>query len=221
MKRNPKPFAVEIKKSRVQDQRHHLQPKRLFEIVPALATKVFQKEEPQIAAEPAAPRRILPSLVEPAWSHSGAVEPVRPKRSSRARTKPTQIELNLDIIPSEEMTGAPTEASAILEAPSQSNIAPVPEDSAMPVHEVQLQAAEGEKTKSRRPRSKAPEAVEPATTSEAVAEVNSAPKNEVATPLPVATPRQAGRRRLVRRQVAAAQLPRQERWKRRLHPASW
>jgi hypothetical protein len=221
MKRNPKPFAVEIKKSRVQDQRHHLRPKRLIAMVPAPATKVFQKEEPQGAAEPAAPRRILPSLVEPVWSHSGAVEPVHSKRFSRARTKSAQIELNLDIIPSEEMTGAPAEASVILEAPSQSNFAPVSEESAMPACEVQPEAAEGEKTKSRKTRSKAPEAVRRVLTSEAVARVNSAPKDEVVPPSPVATPRQTGRRRLVRRQAAAAQLPRHERWKRRLHPASW
>lgn len=151
MKRNPKPFAIEIKRSRVQDQCHPLRPKRLIELAPAPAKKVFQKQEPQIAAEPAAPRRILPSLVEPARSHSGAVEPVRPKRPSRARTKPARIELELNIFPVEEITDAPTEASLILEALAQSNIAPIPEESAMPLHDVQPEAAEGERTKLRIP----------------------------------------------------------------------
>ena len=48
MKQNPKPFSVEIKKSRVQGQRNRLPPRRLFATAPAEATKTFLREEPQV-----------------------------------------------------------------------------------------------------------------------------------------------------------------------------
>ena len=106
MKQNPKPFSVEIKKSRVQGQRNHLPPRRLFATAPAEATKTFLKEEPQVVAEPSAAPRILPSIVEPMWSSSEPVEPVRCKRSS-GETGRDQIEFDLAASASEDMEDTP------------------------------------------------------------------------------------------------------------------
>ncbi|PVE21032.1 hypothetical protein DC522_28995 [Microvirga sp. KLBC 81] len=63
------------------------------------------------------------------------------------------------------------------------------------MHEAQAQEVESAKAK---PRKKAAKIIGPARGS-----------------------RRADDRRLTERQAAAAQLPRQERWKRRLHPAAW
>src|SRR3954453_16423711 len=82
MKRNTKPFSVEIKKSRVQGQRPHRPPRRRFELTLDEAAEIFQKEGPQATVERAPAPRILPSIVEPLWSSSEPVEPVRRKRSS-------------------------------------------------------------------------------------------------------------------------------------------
>ena len=63
MKRNQKPFSVEIKKSRVQDQRYSLPPRRLFELPLARAIPILQEEVPQAVAKPLATPRILPSIL--------------------------------------------------------------------------------------------------------------------------------------------------------------
>jgi hypothetical protein len=51
MKRNTKPFSGEIKESRIQGQRSHLPPRRLFELTLVEATEILQKEEPQATVE--------------------------------------------------------------------------------------------------------------------------------------------------------------------------
>jgi hypothetical protein len=56
---------------------------------------VFQKEEPQALAKPSAAPRILPSIVQPMWSSSESVEPIRRKRSS-GETSRIQIEFDLN-----------------------------------------------------------------------------------------------------------------------------
>ena len=99
MKRNPKPFAVEIKKSRVQGR--HLPPRRLFEEAPALATKSVQKEEPQAVVEPSPAPRILPSIVEPVWSSSELAH----NRSS-GKVNQEQMEFNLTTSASKGVKGA-------------------------------------------------------------------------------------------------------------------
>ena len=76
MKRNTKPFSVEIKKPRVQSQHHHLPPKRLFELTSVEPAELVQKEEPQAPAELAPAPRILQSIVEPVWSSTEPVEVV-------------------------------------------------------------------------------------------------------------------------------------------------
>src|ERR671921_3023341 len=95
MKHNPKPFSVEIKKSRIPGQRSHLPPRPLFATVRAETTMNFQKEEPQATAKPSAAPRILPSIVGPVWSSSEPVEPVR-RKCSPVRGCRGQTEFNLD-----------------------------------------------------------------------------------------------------------------------------
>jgi hypothetical protein len=212
MKQNPKPFSVEIKKSRVQGHRSHLPPRRLFATALAEATKVFQKEEPQVVAEPSAAPRILPSIVEPMWSSSEPVEPVRRKRSS-GETSPDQIELDLAAGASEDVEDMPVEAPVLAKAVSKTVIAAVVEEEARPLHDVQPAQGEGVKGKSRKPQKKSSGAVEQETAP------NPIPEAEM-TVSSVASSKSA-QYRMTKRLAAAAQLQRYERWKRRLHPAAW
>lgn len=221
MKRNLKPFAVEIKKSRVQGQGHRLPPRRLFEILPSETTKIVQKEEPQVTATPAVPRRILPSLVEPVYSNSDAVEPVRRKRTLGSKVKPQQIELDLSEIASNGLEDEPVEASVTASATAQTDVAPVHKERTTLDDEHEPKAPEGATTKSRKTRNNSPEAVEPTLAFEAAAEAEQAPGKMVVTPSRVETSTWTNHQRLAKRQAAAAELPRHERWKRRLHPASW
>jgi hypothetical protein len=109
MKRNSKPFSVEIKKSRVQGQRHYLPPRHLCVTVPVEATKGFQKGEPRVVPEPSAALRILPSIVEPFWSRSEPVAPVPRKRPSGEANR-GQMELDLTAAASEDVKDAHVEA---------------------------------------------------------------------------------------------------------------
>jgi hypothetical protein len=47
------------------------------------------------------------------------------------------------------------------------------------------------------------------------------PETDAVNPLPMMTRRKLDHRGLTKRQMAATQLARHERWKRRLHPACW
>jgi hypothetical protein len=219
MKRNPKPFSVEIKKSRVQGQRHQLPPRRLLGLTPAQATKSVHAEEPQAVAKLSAAPRILPSILEPVRSHSEAVAPVRRKSSPRSKPHQDQGEFDLSATASKGATGGPAETPALLEAVSQMEASPV-EEAAAPALEVQTQEAESAKTKSRRPRKKSSEAIEKMTASKPMLESEHTPEAAVIGST-VATSSKAVERRLTKRLAAAAQLPRNERWKRRLHPTSW
>jgi hypothetical protein len=212
MKRNPKPFSVEIKKSRVQGQRHQLLPRRLLELTLAQATKIVHMEEAQAVAKLSATPRILPSILEPVRSHSEAVEPVRRKRSPRSKPDQDQVEFDLGAIASEAATGAPAGTPAMLEAISQTDASPVKE-AAAPAIEVQPQETDRTKTKSRKPRKKVSQAVEPAMAFIPMQETEDKPEPAVTS--------KVIQRRITKRLAAAAQLPRNERWKRRLHPTSW
>ncbi|MPR12610.1 hypothetical protein [Microvirga tunisiensis] len=216
MKRNPKPFSVEIKKSRGPNQRHQLLPRRLFEMVPVETTQVFQKEEPQAVAEPAAAPRILPSIVEPVWSNSEAVEPVRRRRRSGSKADQGQAELDRNPI-ADGTKDAPAETPMILEAVSQMDTVVV-EEAAAPVHEAQPQQTARAKAKLRK---KAAKMVRPAMASEPVSQPEQSSETEVIDPLPAERARTTHHLTPTKRQAAAAQLPRHERWKRRLHPAAW
>src|SRR3712207_8815684 len=109
MKRNPKPFSVEIKNSRIQGQRSYLPPRRLFATTPADAPRALQKEEPQRMPDPAAAPRILPSIVEPVWSNTEPAETVRRKRPSVEANR-EQMAFNLDGGASENVSEAPAVA---------------------------------------------------------------------------------------------------------------
>jgi hypothetical protein len=118
MKRNTKPFSVEIKKSRVHGQIHQLPPRRLFEPTPVEPSEIVQKEELPTTAEIAPAPRILPSIVEPVWSNS---DPVRRAPSSKQNTR-EQIELDLSAAPSEAPVEAHSAVPMIAEAVSQADI---------------------------------------------------------------------------------------------------
>jgi hypothetical protein len=211
MKHNSKPFSVEIKKSRVQGQRIHLPPRRLFATTPGEAPKVFQKEEPQVVPEPSAAPRILPSIVEPVWSSSEPVETARRKRPSGEANR-GQIDFNLTATSSEDVKDACAEAPVSANTLPQADNAPVDVEDALPVHDVQPAQGNGVKIKSWKPQKKVNETVE--------REIAPEPIPETKMPAPSAEPKVA-QRRMARRLAAAAQLPRHERWKGRLHPAAW
>jgi hypothetical protein len=218
MKRNQKPFSVEIKKSRVQSLSSQLPPRRLFETRPSDVTQVLQKEEPQSVAEPSPAPRILPSIVESVWSGSEPVEPIRHKRSS-VETNRGQMELDLTARASEDVQHALARAQATADAVTPTDVTPVIAEDAAPVHDVQFAQGESVKAKSRKPRKKGSQAVEPALAFLPMPEAEGTPEPAVIAP-PAATSKVV-QRRLTKRLAAAAQLPRNERWKRRLHPTSW
>jgi hypothetical protein len=218
MKRKPKPFSVEIKKSRAQGQCHQLLPRRLFGIIPIEPTKVFQKEEPQAVAEPVVVPRILPSILKPVWSNTEGVESVHRKRSLGSKIPQDQMEFDLNAIAPKD---APAETPVTLGAVSQTDVAAVVEEAAIPVREVPAQKTESTKARSRKPRKTASKMLEPETASEPVSQLKQALKAEATEPLPVERSRSTDHRLLTERQAAAAQLPRHERWKRRLHPTVW
>jgi hypothetical protein len=221
MKRNLKPFTVEIKKSRIPGQHHQLPPRRLFATVQVEVAKSVRTQEPQAVAEQSAPRRILPSIVEPAWGRSEPVEPVRRKRASGPTVKQGQMEFELNAMISKQSQDAPAETPVISEGVLQADVSPVVDGEAQPVHEVQVQQTEAVKAKSRKSRRQASEMVEQVVASEPASEPAPAPTTEAADELSVVPQRRLGHHSRTKRQAASAQLPRHERWKRRLHPACW
>lgn len=220
MKRHLKPFSVEIKKSRIQGQRSQLPSSHVFERVPAHVPKGFQKEEPQAVAEPSVAPRILPSIVDPVWSSSAVVEPVRRKRSSGLKTTLRQIELDLDPTASENVEDAPAGTLAIAKALLQTDVAPVEEDT-KPVDGVQSMESESVKARFRQPRKKASRAIEQVMASKPMPGLEQMREAETIKPSSVMTLSKVADHRLTKRQAAAAQLPRYQRWKGRLHPAAW
>jgi hypothetical protein len=221
MKRNLKPFTVEIKKSRIPGQHHQLPPRRLFATLPVEVAKSVRTQEPQAVAEQPAPRRILPSIVEPVWSSVEPVEPVRRKRASGSKVEQGQMESDLNVIGPTQSQDASAETPVISEGMSQADVSPVIDRDAQPVHEAQIQKAETVKAKSRKPRRQASEVVEQTVASGPVSEPELAPATELAEPSPIVTAPKLRHHGLTRRQAAAGRLPRHERWKRRLHPACW
>jgi hypothetical protein len=220
MKRNPKPFAVEIKKSRVLGQPHHLAPRRLFVTAPAAVTKIVQAEEPQAMTEAMAAPRILPSIVEPVWSNPEPAEPVHRKRSSVVKPKEGQIELALHGTISVAVTDGLAEAAVIADgvlhavpAPAEADAAPVPDDQPATI------AAPAAKPRTSKP--KPPHRAEEGPSSEAKPDVEQRLTTDVREPAQMVELQKASRHRLTRRQAAAVGLPRSERWKRRLHPVAW
>lgn len=217
MKRKPKPFSVEIKKSRAHGQRHQLVPKRLFELTPAQAPTIVQEEEPPAVAQAAAAPRILPSILEPMRGSSEVVEPIRRKSAPRSKLRQSQVESDLTMVASKGAPDAPADTPVISEGMTQAGACSV-EEAGSPIPEDQVQEPESTKTK---PRKKASKIVGPVTAPEPVAQSETASETQRVDAPPVSRSRGADHRRLTRRQAAAAQLPRHERWKRRLHAAAW
>jgi hypothetical protein len=212
MKRNTKPFSVEIKKSRVQGQRSHLPPRRLFELTLVEAPEIFQKEEPQATVERAPAPRILPSIVEPVWGSSVPVKSVRRKRSSvEACRGQIESDLTATVFEDAETTHAGDHVSARA-VPHTDGVLDDAEGRT-PAHDVQPAQGEGVRAGSRKPRKKVLTVGEQEIASETI------PEAEMTRPS--VAPSKAIPRRLTKRLAAAAQLPRHERWKGRLHPAAW
>jgi hypothetical protein len=220
MKRQQTSFSVEIKKSRTQGQRHHLPPRRLFDVVPPTAetAQILQNEPvPKVAAPTTAPR-ILPSIVEPMWSRSEPAELVHRKRSP-GQTKREQMEFDLGAA-SEDVNDVPAEKPMHAEVALPTATTASVETGATPTHDVQPASGKSAKSHARKTRTKAPAIVEPAQAPEPAPEAEPTPHAEMIEPS-MEVPLRSNERRLTKRLAAAGQLPRSERWKRRLHPASW
>ncbi|MBQ0821226.1 MULTISPECIES: hypothetical protein [Microvirga] len=217
MKRNTRPFSVEIKKSRIPSHPHHLPPKPLFEPAPVEPAKVFQREEPEAAAKPSPVPRMLLSIIEPIWGSSDPAEPARRKHSAPGGNR-EQVELDLAMSASEDAKKAHSVVPGGTEVMPQADIAT--EENAMSGHDVQAMQGESAKASPRRPTRKTSEVVEQIEASQPMGDLEETPDAEFTWPSAVTSP-QAVDRRLIKRQAAAIQLPRHERWKRRLHPASW
>jgi hypothetical protein len=211
MKRNSKPFSVEIKKSRVQGQRSHLPPRHLFATNPVEVTKVLRKDESRVVPKPSAALRILPSIVEPVWSRSEPVEPARHKRPS-VEANQGQMEFNLDARASENVADEPAEAPVNAAAMPQTDGALDDSEDTGGDYPVQPAQGGGVRAKSRKLPKKASGTVEQ--------EIASEPIPEAEMPAP-SVELKASQRRMTKRLAAAAQLPRHERWKGRLHPTAW
>jgi len=217
MKRNTKPFSVEIKKSRIPGQLHHLPPRRLFEPMPVEPSKIVQKEEREAAAEPSPVPRILPSIVEPMWSSLGATELVR-RNDSAAETHREQMELDLTTSASGDVKETHLDVPVITEVVPQVAIAT--EQDTMSVHDVQPVQVQIAKASSRKLTRKASRVVEQMESHQPADDLEQTPEAAL-TWSSALTPPKAVKLRLTKRQAAAVQLPRHERWKRRLHPTSW
>ena len=94
-------------------------------------------------------------------------------------------------------------------------------ETATPVNEVRAQEVERTKAKTRKPRKKVSETGVSGTVPQPMPQLETVPETLVVEPAPVTGSQRVDRRRLTKRQAAAVQLPRNERWKRRLHPAAW
>ncbi|WP_201838478.1 hypothetical protein [Microvirga zambiensis] len=214
--RKPKPFSVEIKKSRAPGQGSHLPPRRLFEPAP-VASRNLQIETPHVKAEPAAAPRILPSIVKAGESRPEPVEPVRSKRSeATANQKQMAFDLAPLVQADEEkaIPVAPVIANALSHADSPAaEKDAVPVRNAEPVHDGSVGVA------ARKAREKASKGVKHSEAPHPMTG-NLAPKAGTIM-APASEPAKAEACRLTKRQAAAIQLARHERWKRRLHPASW
>jgi hypothetical protein len=217
MKRNPKPFSVEIKKPRIQAERTQLPPKRLFEGLQAEISKIFEKDMSQAVAEPSAPpRRILPSIIEPFSSGSEPVEPVRQKRSVGAAPQ-RQIEFDWSAAVPKDGEDESTQVPVKVEAVSDVTI---DEDVAL-VCDMQSAEPDSAPTNSLKARKRIYKPVEAIVFLGSPSQPERTPAAEIAQSASPKQPFTTSARRQIDRQAAAAQLPRHERWKRRLPSAAW
>jgi hypothetical protein len=187
MKRNPKPFSVEIKKSRVQGQRRSLPPRRLFDLPSAQPQRSVRRKC----------RKRWPSH----WLHHAFC------RASLSQCGATLRSLPLSV-------------ASVLRDRSRNPQPDVPpaEGAAPPIPEVQAQKPRSAQTKLRTATLKT---VKPVAAPMSLSQPGTASEAPAIEAPSVNRSRQAEHRRLTKRQAAATQLPRQERWKRRLHFAAW
>jgi len=211
MKRNSKPFSVEIKKARVPGSRSHLPPKPLFAAL-AEPTLIVQKDEPEPASKLSAAPRILPSIVEPVWGSSEPTTSIRLNGSSLPEVQ-RQMEFNLDPDASEVVSNRHAEMPVRVKTVPQAFSTTADAEDAVPVDDVEPAQGQRVRAKPRKRRKTISEAMQHPTTSDPIPEAER-------TALPAASLK-ASQRRRTNRQAAAAQLPRHERWKGRLHPAAW
>ena len=216
MKRQQASFSVEIKKSRT--QRQQLPPRPLFATPPDETLAFIRKAEPQPVAEPVVAPRILPSILAPVSNRSEPVEPVRSKRAVRSKAEQSQIQLDLYPDGARNLGNIPDTPSS-LERGLPMDIAPMAQEDMLPLLEVRIDDIGIGERKARVRRKKPSEFValgqeaDPASQPPAPADLLC---SSVFATSPKAMPA-----RLTKRHAAAAQLPRNERWKRRLHPATW
>jgi hypothetical protein len=220
MKRQQKSFSVEIKKARTHGPRHHLPPRHLFATPPDEAKAFIRIAEPQGVGEATAVPRILPSIIEPVTGHPEPVEPVRRKRIATSKDANRQIELDLPADGSGNPTDVP-ETSSTLDPELQMDAATTADETRLPVPEVRADDSGTGETKARTRRKMLPEFIEPVETSAFASQLPSAPEANSLRVSAIVRSSTAVPSRLSRRQAAASQLPRSERWKRRLHPATW
>jgi hypothetical protein len=220
MKRQQTSFSVEIKKSRTQGQRPHLPPRPLFEVVSPAdeVQQILQAEAVPKVAEPTSAPRILPSIVEPMWSRSEPAEPDRRKRSS-GETERGQMGFEVSAA-SEDVNDAPAETPVHAEVDLSTAIATAAENRVTATHDTQPVSRKSAKSNARTVTKNAPAAVEPAQAPEPAPEAQPTLHAEMIEPS-AEVPSRSSKHRLTKRLAAASQLPRSERWKRRLHPASW
>ena len=218
MKRQQTSFWVEIKKSRTQGQRQQLPWRR--RAFCGRDPQVLQDEAvPEVAAPTTAPR-ILPSIVEPTWSRSVPAESV-PFTLSPGETTREPMEFDLgpavsgaeNDIPAETPIDAEAALPCATAAPVGTGTTPTPDD-AQPV------SGPRAKSHARTTRTKARATVAAAQAPEPAPDAEPTPHAALIAPS-MKVPLRSNQRRLTKRRAAAGQLPRSERWKRRLHPASW
>ena len=178
-----------------------------------------QTEEAPTAHKATAAPRILPSLVEHPWAHSEPAEPLRRKRTTRLKADQEQIELELASDAIREREDHPDTLSTP-ETKLPMDTAPPAEEGKPPVADVRVDGmGTGEKPAKTR-RTKWPEFVETVELSQTVSRPSPTHAGSSARSAP-ATSLNTFPARLTKRLAEAAHLPRHQRWKRRLHPASW
>jgi len=220
MKRQQASFSVEIKKSRT--QRQQLPPRPLFATPPDETSAFIRKAEPQPVAEPVVAPRILPSILAPVSNRSEPVEPVRSKRAVRSKAEQSQIQLDLYPDGARNLGSIPDTPSRLErgERGLPMDIAPMAQEDMLPLLEVRIDDIGIGERKARVRRKKPSEFVALGQEADPASQPPPAPadllRSSVFAPSPKAMPA-----RLTKRHAAAAQLPRNERWKRRLHPATW
>jgi hypothetical protein len=220
MKRQQKSFSVEIKKSRTPGPRHHLPPRHLFAPPPDVTSAFIRIAKPQDVGEATAAPRILPSIIEPVPGNPEPVEPVRRKRIAKSKNAEGQIELDLHADGTRDAEDV-AETPSTLEPGLQMDVAQTEDATKPPVPEVWVDDSGTSGTKARTGRQKVSAFSEPVETSALASQPSPASEADSLRVSASVTSSKAVPTRLSKHRAAAAQLPRSERWKRRLHPATW